>query len=165
MWASLHQADSGRRHLFIASPNRWPMLLPQDEILQSLWVSSLSLLVCFHWQYISSYITLSDQFQFESPSREKDGILDVIPMFDPIALIGLNPPSGVLRCHIGCWLVYSAISTFGSFRRSENCGNATCLPNARPVNLIFILISIMCSPEKTCGAPQDLCFSADPPPA
>ena len=122
----------------------------------------LSLLVCFHWQYVSSYITLikPDSVRFS----RKDGILDAIPMFDPFDLFGLNWPSGVPRCRISCWLWYCSIFRYFPERvLSQN--QRHMFTNVPLIWSYLILISIMCSPEKTCGAPQDLCFSADPPSA
>jgi hypothetical protein len=83
----------------------------------------------------------------------------VFPMFDPVALFGLNPPSEVLRCHIGC-RPYTSIPFFGSSAGASALAKATCLPNAHLVDLIFILSSNFNygQPEKTCGAPQDVCL-------
>ena len=153
-WPSLHQADSGGRHLLlrrIDDPCFFLKMKSPAVVPQSLRVFFLSpLVVCFLWQYVSSHITLSDQIRFDS--REKM----VLWMFDSVAPSGLNPPSGVLLV---------VLFHFGS----TYCHRSPARPHVYLMlvlfDLIFILISIMCSPEKTCGAPQDLCFSADPPPA
>ena len=120
-----------RRAAFIASPNRWLMLLPQDEIIPcGTSIVTNPFLISFSSVLpptIRVVLIKPDSVRFKF--LRKDGTLDAIPMFDP--LFGLNPPSGVLLV-----LRYHILVLFHFRERrvlSQITGKATCLPNARLV--------------------------------
>lgn len=121
-WPSLHQADSGGRHLLlrrIDDPCFFLKMKSPAVVPQSLRVFFLSpLVVCFLWQYVSSHITLirPDSVRFS----RKDGTLDV-------------PFCGPFRIKSTFWGSASSAIPFREQILSQITGKTTCLPNARLV--------------------------------